>query len=277
MDRLPVHPGSARYVASIGADEPLHPDFGSGLTEGRPFGIPVTVTETELPEVKVGFDYPEESDPSGYRVPPGAAIEDGPASRGDRHVVVWDKALCKAYELWNAVPQSGGTWHAGSGAVFDLKSHALRPDGWTSADAAGLAILPGLARSEEAAAGRIDHAIRITVPRSDQSHLWPARHQAGAAADASLPPMGLRLRLKSSVDTAHLPPQAKAVADALKTYGAIVADNGSPWYISGDQSSAWDNAQLDALKAFKGTDFEAVDASGLQQSPDSGAVATPSR
>ncbi|MFF4421706.1 hypothetical protein ACFY04_13110 [Streptomyces sp. NPDC001549] len=273
MDKLPVHPKSDQYVASIGSAEPLHPDFGSGLAEGRPFGIPITVSDTTVPESEVSLDYPEESDTSGYRIPPDARIENGPASDGDRHVVVWDKALCKSYELFDAERQGGSTWHAGSGAIFDLRSNALRPDGWTSADAAGLAILPGLARYDEAVGGRIDHAIRITVPRSDRSYLWPARHQAGSAADSALPPMGLRLRLKSSVDTSGLAPQARAVADALKKYGAIVADNGSPWYITGEESPGWDNAQLDGLKGFNGSDFEAVDASGLQQSPDSGAVA----
>ncbi|MFD9476005.1 hypothetical protein [Streptomyces nojiriensis] len=273
VDKLPVHPKSDRYVASIGSAEPLHPDFGSGLVEGRPFGIPITVSDTTVPESEVSLDYPEESETSGYRIPPDARIENGPASDGDRHVVVWDKALCKSYELFDAERQGGNTWHAGSGAIFDLRSNALRPDGWTSADAAGLAILPGLARYDEAAGGRIDHAIRITVPRSDQSYVWPARHQAGSAADSALPPMGLRLRLKSSVDTSGLAPQAKAVADALKKYGAIVADNGSPWYITGEENPGWDNAQLDGLKDLKGSDFEAVDASGLQQSPDSGAAA----
>ncbi|CAM5295652.1 hypothetical protein SAVIM338S_00372 [Streptomyces avidinii] len=273
VDTLPVHPSSAQYVASIGSAEPLHPDFGSGLVDGQPFGIPITVSDTAVPESKVSLDYAEESDASGYRIPPNARIENGPASDGDRHVVVWDRGLCKSYELWNAKHEGGNAWHAGSGAVFDLKSNALRPDGWTSADAAGLAVLPGLVRYEEAAAGKIDHAIRITVPRSDRSYVWPARHQAGSAADASLPPMGLRLRLKSSVDTSNLAPQAKAVAEALKKYGAIVADNGSAWYITGEENLGWDNDQLGGLKGFKGSDFEAVDASGLQQSPDSGAVA----
>ncbi|MET9699949.1 hypothetical protein ABZY31_23905 [Streptomyces sp. NPDC006529] len=273
MDTLPVHPKSDRYVASIGSAAPLHPDFGSGLIDGRPFGIPVTVSDTAVPESKVSLDYAEESDASGYRIPQDARIENGPASDGDRHVIVWDRTRCASYELWDAHPQGGNAWHAGSGAVFDLRSHALRPDGWTSADAAGLAVLPGLVRYEEAAAGSVDHAIRITVPRSDRSHLWPARHHAGTAADTSLPPMGLRLRLKSAVDTSQLAPQAKAVAEALKKYGVIVADNGSPWYISGAEDSRWDNAQLDGLKAFKGSDFEAVDASGLRHAPDSGAVA----
>ncbi|MFI5866705.1 hypothetical protein [Streptomyces sp. NPDC051546] len=273
VDTLPVHPDSARYVSSIGAAEPLHPDFGAGLVDGQPFGIPITVSNTTVPESQVALDIAGESDASGYRIPQDAAVENGPASTGDRHVVVWDRALCKSYELWNARQQGDHAWQAGSGAVFDLRSNALRPAGWTSADAAGLAILPGLVRYEEAAAGQVDHAVRMTVPRTDQSYVWPARHQAGAAADASLPPMGLRLRLKSSVDTSALGPQARAVAEALKTYGAIVADNGSPWYLTGEENPGWDNAQLNALKAFKGSDFEAVDASGLQQSPDSGAVA----
>ncbi|MGW0362944.1 hypothetical protein [Streptomyces sp. NPDC002990] len=272
VDALPVHPNSAQYIASIGSTEPLHPDFGSGLIDGRPFGIPITVSDKLVPESKVSLDNTEESETSGYRIPQNARIENGPASDGDRHVIVWDRVLCKSYELWDARQQGDNAWHAGSGAIFDLRSNQLRPDGWTSADAAGLAILPGLARHDEAVTGRIDHAIRITVPRSDQSYVWPARHQAGSAADESLPPMGLRMRLKSSVDTSQLPPQAKAVAEALKKYGAIVADNGSPWFISGEEHAGWDNTQLNALKDFKGSDFEAVDASGLMQSPDSGAV-----
>ncbi|MFB7170802.1 hypothetical protein ACFCYM_08255 [Streptomyces sp. NPDC056254] len=166
--------------------------------------------------------------------------------------------------------EGGNAWHAGGGAVFGLRSLQLRPDGWTSADAVGLAILPGLVRHERAASGRAEQAIRITVPRSDQSYVWPARHQAGAAADPALPPMGLRL--KSSAGTSTPAPQAKAVAEALKKYGAIVADNGSAWFISGEENSGWDNDQLAGLKACKGSDFEA-NASGLQHSPDSGAVA----
>ncbi|MFE1869393.1 hypothetical protein ACFW9N_00595 [Streptomyces sp. NPDC059496] len=247
VDNLPVHPKSDQYVASTGSAAPLHPDFGSGLVEGRPFGIPLTATDTTVPESKVTLDYPEESDRSGYRIPPDARIENGPASDGDRHVVVWDKALCKSYELFDAERQGDNAWHAGSGAVFDLRSNALRPDGWTSADAAGPAVLPGPARYDEAAGGRIDHAIRITVPRSDRSCVWPARHQAGSAADSALPPLGLRLRLKRAVDTSGLAPQAKAVTDALKKYGAIVADNGSPWYITGEESPGWDHAQLNGL------------------------------
>ncbi|WP_327381284.1 hypothetical protein [Streptomyces sp. NBC_01207] len=179
MDNLPVQPKSDQYVPFIGSAAPLHPDFGSGLVEGRPFGIPLTVTDTTAAESEVSLDCPEESDRAGYRIPPDARIENGPASDGDLHVVVWDKAPCTSYELFDAERQGGNAWHAGSGAIFDLRSNVLRPDGWTSADAAGLAVLPGLARYDEAAGGRIDHAIRITVPRSDRSYVWPARQQAG--------------------------------------------------------------------------------------------------
>ncbi|MFF9281270.1 hypothetical protein [Streptomyces griseosporeus] len=262
-------------MASIGAGERLHPDFGSGLDDGRPIGIPVTVTGRNVPEAEVAFDYADESDPSGYRIPDDARVENGPTSDGDRHVVVFDRARCRSYELFDAHLLGSGRWHAGSGAVFDLRSTALRPDGWTSADAAGLPILPLLVRYDEVASGAVRHALRITVPRSDRSHVWPARHDAGAADDPGLPPMGLRLRLKQSVDTSGLPPQAKVVAEALKRYGALVADNGSAWFVSGDQDERWDNEQLAALKAFKGSDFEAVDTSSLRIAPDSSAARIP--
>lgn len=275
VDALPRHARSDAYVASIGADARLHPDFGSGLDDGRPFGIPVTVTGGNVPEAEVSFDYADESDPAGYRIPDDARVENGPTSDGDRHVVVFDRARCRSYELFDAHLQSSGRWHAGSGAVFDLRSTALRPDGWTSADAAGLPILPLLVRYDEVASGAVRHALRITVPRSDRSHVWPARHDAGAADDPDLPPMGLRLRLKQSVDTSGLPPQAKVVAEALKRYGAVVADNGSAWFVSGDQDERWDNEQLAALKALKGSDFEAVDTSSLRTDPDSSAARTP--
>ncbi|MFJ9411301.1 hypothetical protein [Streptomyces sp. NPDC101393] len=257
---------------SIGAEKPLHPDFGSGLIDGKPFGIPVTTLDGPGPESEVTFDYADESDPAGYRIPSDARVENGPDGDGDRHVVVLDRHRCKSYELYDATSAARNSWHAGSGAVFDLHSNALRPEGWTSADAAGLPILPGLVRYDEVAAGEIDHALRITVPRSNTSHLWPARHDAGAAKDDSLPPMGLRLRLKGSVNTASLPPQARVIAMALQRYGAFVADNGSSWFVSGDEDKRWDNDQLNALKQLRGDDFEAVDESSLQTGDDSGAA-----
>ncbi|MFG2140768.1 hypothetical protein [Streptomyces sp. NPDC048650] len=271
-DQLPRHARSDTYVQAIGAAKPLHPDFGSGPIDGKPFGIPVTTLDSPAPESEVTFDYADESDPAGYRIPSDARIENGPQGDGDRHVVVLDRHRCRSYELYDATPEAGHSWHAGSGAVFDLRSNALRPEGWTSADAAGLPILPGLVRYDEVAAGEIDHALRITVPRSDTSHLWPARHDAGSATDDSLPPMGLRLRLKSSVHTAALPPQARVIAKALQLYGAFVADNGSSWFVSGDEDKRWDNDQLNALKQLRGDAFEAVDEAALKVDDSSGAA-----
>jgi len=176
-----------------------------------------------------------------------------------------------AYEMYDAHRLSNGSWHAGSGAVYNLRMNALRPAGWTSADAAGLSILAGLVRYDEVSLGRIDHAIRITVPRTQRAYLWPARHYASSYTDPKLPPMGLRLRLKASVDISTLPYQARVVAIALKKYGAIVADNGSPWYIGGTQDTRWNNDALHALSLFKGSDFEAIDESALMVDRNSGA------
>ncbi|MFB9178351.1 hypothetical protein ACFFX1_09455 [Dactylosporangium sucinum] len=264
VSKLPVHRDSAAWVASIGAAAKGHPDFGTG------YGIPVTQVPAGQAKVKVSFEYADESDPGPYPIPRDARIEGGASADGDRHVIVYDAAACKAYELYAAHPNADGSWKAGSGAVFDLRGNKLRKAGWTSADAAGLSVLAGLARADEAAAGRIDHAIRFTAPRTRKQYVWPARHAASAATDAALPPMGARFRLKASVDVSRFPPQARAVAQALKTYGAILADNGSPWYFTGTQDAKWSNSQLDALKTLKGSDFEAVDASLLMVEADSG-------
>ncbi|MFB9884450.1 hypothetical protein ACFFMN_41610 [Planobispora siamensis] len=271
VSRLPAHPSSRAYVSSIGASKKVKADFGSGLWEGAPIGIPVTYVRTGQAKVPVSFEYRSESDPGPYPVPRGAAIEGGPSSDGDRHVLVVDTGACKLYELYSAYP-SGKGWKAGSGAVFDLRSNKLRPAGWTSADAAGLPVAPGLVRYEEVAAGRIDHAIRVTVPRSQRKYLWPARHFASNSGDAALPPMGLRLRLKAGVNTGALPPQARVIAEAMKKHGLIVADNGSAWYISGTPDSRWDNDQLRRLGTLRGSDFEAVDTGSLMVAPDSGAA-----
>lgn len=262
--RLPVHKNSATYVRSVGPTLRLHPDFGSGLIDGAPFGIPITVVTTSAAAVHITFRYASESDRGPYRIPPTALVENGPRSTGDRHVIVWDRASCMAYELWDATRHADGSWTAGSGAIFNLRSDTLRPAGWTSADAAGLPIVAGLVRYDEVAAGRIDHAIRMTVPHTDRFYVWPARHFAAPQRDLTVPAMGLRLRLKNSVDISKLPCQARIVAQALKTYGAIVADNGSAWFISGTQDRRWDNDQLNALKQFTGSDFEAVNESALQ-------------
>jgi hypothetical protein len=269
---LPVHRNSAAYVASIGAANRVHADFGSGLWEGGPIGIPITVVPPGQGGVRVTFEYASESDKGPYPIPRGAKIEGGPNSTGDRHVILLDRGRCRSYELFAAYPQPDGAWRAGSGAIFDLRANAVRPRGWTSADAAGLSILAGLVRYEEVAAGRIDHAIRVTVPRTRDAYVWPASHSASDRTDPALPPMGLRLRLKSSVDISGLPRQARIVAEAMQRYGVIVADNGSPWYISGAPDERWDNDALHALGQLRGSDFEAVDTSGLMISVNSTAA-----
>ncbi|MFF5225632.1 hypothetical protein [Dactylosporangium sp. NPDC000521] len=263
VSKLPVHRDSATWVGSIGAQAHAHPDFGAGLIDGAPFGIPVTTVGQGQAGVKVTFDYADESDKGPYPIPRNARIEGGPNADGDRHVIVHDTAACKVYELYAAHPNADGSWKAGSGAVFDLRRNDLRKAGWTSADAAGLSILAGLPRAEEVAKGRIDHAIRFTAPRTQKAYVWPARHAASSSTDANLPPMGARFRLKAGVDISKFPAQARVVAQALKQYGAILADNGSPWFFSGTQDDRWSNDQLNALKTLKGSDFEAVDGSLL--------------
>ena len=218
------------------------------------------------------FEYADESDPGPYPIPADAPIEGGATSTGDRHVIVVDRSTCRDYELFAAYRHGGGTsWSAGSGAMFDLTSNAMRPAGWTSADAAGLPILPGLVRYDEVASGRIDHPIRITLRRTDARYVWPARHQAGVS-DATAAPMGAWLRLKPSVDPSRFGAQAQVVVRALQQYGAIVADNGSSWYISGAPDARWDDDDLHGLGGLHGSDFEFVDPSSLMTSPDSGRV-----
>jgi hypothetical protein len=265
VSKLPVHPRSVAYLTSIGPTRPVHPDWGTG------FGIPITTIGAGQAKVPVTFDESGESDRGPYPIPPNALVEGGPNSGGDRHVIVHDTASCHVYELFDA-HRSGGGWHAYSGAVFDLRSNRMRPMGWTSADAAGLSIMAGLVRYDEVATGHVDHAIRMTVPVSQRAWVWPGSHRASSRTDANLPPMGLRLRLKAGVDTSRLPPQARTVAEALKRYGAIVADNGSPFFFTGTQDSRWSNSQLDALKRLHGSDFEVVDESSLMMSPTSYAV-----
>jgi hypothetical protein len=263
-------------IAAIGASSPLHPDFGSGLWAGEPIGIPYNVVGHAQPRVHVSFLYASESDRVGYPVPRHPLIEGGARSTGDRHVLVVDRVTCTDYELYDARPVAhSANWTAGSGAVFHLASNALRPAGWTSADAAGLAILPGLVRPEEIAAGVIDHAIRVTVPATNTAYLWPARHEAGVH-DASLPPMGLRLRLKASVNISGYPRVDRIILQALKTYGMIIADNGSAWYLSGVPSAAWNNDTLHQLDRIIGRDFEVVNESCLEVAANS-ARANPAR
>jgi hypothetical protein len=219
-DQLPVDVRSADYVNRIGTQKHLHPDFGSGLWEGAPIGIPYNVVDDSVEKQAVTFDYDDESDPGPYPIPEDPLIEGGGGSDGDRHLLMLHADERVLYELYAAEKQPDGSWHAGSGAIFDLDGYALRPAGWTSADAAGLAILPGLVRYEEVAAGRIDHAIRFTAPSTQRAFIWPARHYASSITDPSYPPMGQRFRLKAGYDTSGYPPQARIILEAPVAAGA---------------------------------------------------------
>jgi len=264
VDRLPVHPRSDAIVRGVGRAEPAHADFGSGLYEGAPIGIPYRVVKAGQRRVPVSFQYASESDRGRYPIPPRVPVEGGRAGDGDRHVIVVDRSRCRLYELFSAYPRDGGRrWRAGSGAIWSLRSNRMRPRGWTSADAAGLPILPGLARYHEVRRGRIDHALRITVPRTRRAFVYPARHFASSSTDPTLPAMGQRVRLRRGFDVSRFPRQSRVVLRALKRYGALVADNGSAWYVSGAPHPGWDNDDLHSLGRVRGADFEVVDTSRL--------------
>lgn len=253
ISHAPVDPRSPAYIESIGASLHLHADFGTNPG----YGIPYAVVKRSQAKVPIHFsEYGAESDPGPYPIPPGAPVE-GAGVEGDRHVLVLQEGSCKLYELY-AARRLGGGWEAGSGAVFNLRSNALRPEGWTSADAAGLPIFPLLARYPEVRAGRIDHALRVTVPRTQAGYIHPATHLASSSSDPNLPPMGLRLRLKADFSLAAYHGQALVILRALERYGLIVADNGSSWYITGAPDGRWNDEDLDQLKTVPGSAFEAV-------------------
>jgi hypothetical protein len=277
VDDLPVDARSAQYIAAIGSSATLHADFGSGVWppgSDSPIGIPVTEVPPGHPMVPIHYtDYGPESDPGPFPIPADAAIEGGPSGTGDRHVVVVDRAACMLYELFSAYPHGDGSWSASSGAAYDLTSNTLRPDGWTSADAAGLPILPGLVTYDEVASGVITHAIRFTAPNTRNTHVWPARHDASHLAGAGYPPMGQRFRLTAGFDISGYPQPVRVILQAFKDYGLILADNGSPWYISGAPDERWDNDVLHAWDNIPGAAFEAVDVSSLVVDPDSGKAA----
>ena len=246
----PVDPRSDAYIASMnGGSRFLHPDFGSNPD----YGIPWTSVPGTQPRVPMSFVYADESDPGPYPFPPDAPIEAG----GDRHVLVLDRDACKLYETFDSHYQGSG-WRCGSGAVFDLRSNALRPDTWTSADAARLPILPGLVRRDEVKAGEIRHALRFTVQRTQRAFVHPATHFASSSTDPDRPPMGLRVRLKASYDLSRFHGDARVILSALKRYGMFVADNGSDWFISGESNRAWEDDDLDQLKTVPGSAFEVV-------------------
>jgi len=257
IDTAPVDPNSANLIASIGLNTGLHPDFGANYG-GGPFGIPYIVVPGTQPKVNVTFQYSDESDPGPYPIPANAPIEGGSNSSGDRHVLIIDRDHWKLYELYAAYPQSNGTWTAGSGAIFDLTTGTTRPAGWTSADAAGLPILPGLVRYDEVHAGAINHALRFTVQTTRHAYVAPARHYASSDNDPNVPPMGMRVRLKASFDISKFPADAQVILKALKKYGMMVADNGSNWFISGAPDARWSDDDMNTLKTVQGSNFEVV-------------------
>jgi hypothetical protein len=272
VSALPVHARSSAWVASIGTTAGLKADFGSGTWNGGPIGIPYTTVPGTQPRVPVSFEYADESDPGPYPVPADAPIEGGSSSTGDRHVLVVDRDACRLWELYAAYPQSGGaSWTAGSGATWDLNSNAMRPLGWTSGDAAGLPILPGLVRADEVAAGEIDHVIRFTAPRTYDS-VWPASHKASTGSTSD-PPLGAWFRLKPGFDISGFSAQNQVILRALEKHGMVLADNGSSWFMSGAPDAAWNNSDLNLLRNIPGSAFEAVDVSSLNVSSTSYAVA----
>ena len=270
ISSLPVDIHSAQWLASMDSSSTfLHPDFGPSGDPTNPYGIPYTVVPSGHPFVNITFQYASESDPGPYPFGADTPIEGGASSTGDRHAIMIDPATCTLYELYDAQYNVGGST-AGSGAIWNLRSNALRPAGWTSADAAGLPIMPGLLRYDEVQSGQITHAIRMTAQTTDTSYLWPARHEAGARSDPSLPPMGARFRLKASFNISGYSAQAQVVLRAMQQYGLILADNGSNWYFGGTADPAWPQALVDELKTIPASALEAVDESSLMVSPDSG-------
>jgi hypothetical protein len=256
---LPVHPDSDAWIRSIGLDRGLHPDFGT-VWNGEPNGIPYVVVPPDQPKLRVKFQYDEESDVGPYPIPPNPPIEGGPRAphSSDRHIIMIDAQNRRLYELFNAIPDPVHGWRAGSGAIFDLSSNALRPDGWTSADAAGLPVFPGLVRYEEVAAGEIRHALRFTVQRTQRAYIHPARHFASRSDDPRLPPLGLRVRLQADYDISAFPKTAQVILTALKKYGMLLADNGSDWFISGAPNPKWQDGALATIKRIKGRNLECV-------------------
>ncbi len=273
---LPTHVRSAQWLASSGAsDTDLHPDFGPSYgAQSVPYGIPITIVKAKNKfkvkrKKKVRFGYADESDRVRYPLNRRTKIEGGWNAGGDRHAIVVHAKSCKLYETWNT-RRIGKRWTAGSGAVWSLKSNKLRPAGWTSADAAGLPILPGLLRWDEVKRGYVDHAIRFTVSASQKNYLWPARHQAGSTSSPGVAPMGARFRLKQSFDISGYSTHAKVVLSAMKRHGMVVADNGSDWFFQGTSDSRWPAQLISELKGIPAAGFEAVDTSTLQISPNSG-------
>ncbi len=271
---LPLHSSSAAWVGNMGGPSHLlHPDFGP--SGGYPYGIPFNIVDSSHPKINISFQYSDESDHVPYPFGSDTSIEGGPGATGDRHAIMIDQSTCTLYELYNAYYNGATSSTAGSGATWNLAGNALRPAGWTSADAAGLPIFPGLLRLEEVNSGSVQHAIRFTAQQTDRSYLWPARHQAGAASDPSLPPMGARFRLRAGFDTSHFSAATQVVLKAMKHYGLILADNGSNWYFQGAAETGWSDTMISELKTIPAGQFDAVDESTLMIDPDSAQARQP--
>lgn len=258
ISAYPIHPNSQNYLASIGLDTGLHPDFGT-VWQGAPIGIPYVLVDEDQTPVDISFYYDDESDPGPYPIPPDAPIEGGPDSDGDRHIIVIDTNAKRLYEIFDAHMQEDGAWEAGSGAIFDLTNNALRPAGWTSADAAGLPIFAGLVRYDEVVdQGEINHALRFTTRRTQRAYITPATHWASDSTNPNLPPMGLRVRLRANFDVSTFSPNVQVILRAMQRYGMFVADNGSDWYVSGAPDPRWNDDELHELDRVRGSDFEVV-------------------
>jgi hypothetical protein len=271
IDRLPTDTRSDSWMSHMHSSINLHPDFGPSFgAQSVPYGIPITVV-AGAPRVPVTFEYADESDAVEYPLSSSTRIEGGQQSEGDRHAIVVDSETCTLFETWNTRQTKQG-WTAGSGATWDLRSNVLRPRGWTSADAAGLPILPGLLRWDEVAAGRVDHAIRFTTNVTRRAFIWPARHQAGSTNDVAFPPMGARFRLRAGYSTVGHSKEAITVITALKQYGLVLADNGSPWYFQGTSDDEWPPSLVEELKTIPASEFEAVDTSSLRIRANSAAT-----
>jgi hypothetical protein len=268
---LPIHARSRQWLSHMSSGDDLHPDFGPSYGDGPNYGIPITIVKPSHPKVRVSFYYASESDKVKYPFGADTRIEGGRGSGGDQHSIVVDKGSCTLYETFDTTYRNG-RWKAGSGAVWSLESNKLRHDGWTSADAAGLPILPGLLRWNEVRDDKIDHAIRFTTDVTSRHYLWPARHEAGSQGSLAYPPMGARFRLKAGFSAAGLSPEARSVVAAMKKYGLVLADNGSPWFFQGEQNKHWPERLIEDLKTIPASAFVAVDTASLRVSPDSGQV-----
>jgi hypothetical protein len=275
VTHLDVDPHSDAWMSHMSPGSKLHPDFGRSYGEQPvPYGIPITVVDGDHAKVEVKFQYDRESDPGPYPLGDDTLIEGGRHSKGDRHATIVDSSTCELFETWHTKFKTG-TWRAGSGAIWDLDNNQLRHDGWTSADAAGLPVLAGVLRRDEVKAGLVTHAIRFTTDQTQTEHIWPARHDAGSTSNPNYPPMGARFRLKADFSTVGYRPDTVVILEAMKTYGMVLADNGSPWYFQGTAERKWPSALLDELKTIPANAFEAVDTAPMMVDPDSGEAHQP--